>query len=117
MTAYKLYWVATAKIKPGKFEEATRWWREKGAPDVISEPWNVSLHAYAGQFRLAGEYEIEIWQGLENYAALDQMDAWYEEDPVRAKKKNDLWEESTEYFEWGPARLVGDWPESSMLPE
>jgi hypothetical protein len=117
MTAYKLYWVATAKIKPGKWEEATKWWREKGAPDLRSEPWNRSLRTYAGQFALSGEYEIEVWQEIENYAAFDKMDEWYEEDPVRAKKKNDFWQESEEYFEWGPARLVGDWPESSLLPE
>jgi hypothetical protein len=117
VTAYRLYWVGTAKIRPGKFEEATKWWREKGAPDLLSEPWTKSLHAYAAQFGLAGEYGIEVWQEIENYAALDLMDQWQIEDQARAKMKRDIWKEGVEYFEWGPARLMGDWPESSLLPK
>ena len=62
-------------------------------------------------------HAIEIWQELENYAALDKMDAWYDEDPTGAKKKLDLWKESYDYFEWGPARLMGDSPESGLLQD
>ena len=117
MAEYKIFLVGTAKIKPGKFEQATKWWREKGVPDILSRPWTKSLRCYAGQFGLGGEYDIESWQEIENYAVLDQMDQWLIEDPERAAKIRDIWQEAQEYFEWGPTRLMGDWPESSLLPE
>lgn len=118
MSAYRLYWVMNGKIKPGKYEEAAKWWRERGAPDMLSEPWTVSLHVYAGQFGLSGDHDIEVWQEIKDYAAFDRIDKWwFEDDPTGAKKKQDLWRESNEYFEWGPARLMGDWPESGLLPE
>ena len=75
MEAYKLYLVGTAKIKPGKFVEATKWWQEKGIPNILSRPYTKSLRCYASQFGLGGEYDIEIWQEIENYAAMDVMDA------------------------------------------
>jgi hypothetical protein len=117
MEAYKLYLVGVAKIKPGKFVEATKWWKEKGAPDILSHPWTKSLHCYAGQFGLGGKYDIEIWQEIENYAALDYMDTWIIEDPERAEENRKTWQEANELFEWGPNRLMGDWPESSLLPD
>jgi hypothetical protein len=117
MEAYRLYLVGTAKIKSGKFVEATKWWKEKGAPDLLSRPNVKSLQCYAGQFGLGGEYDIEIWQEIENYAAMDHWDAWIVEDPERAAKVRELWQEANELFEWGPNRLMGDWPESSLLPE
>lgn len=117
MEAYKLYLVGSAKIKPGKFVEATKWWKEKGIPEILSEPWTKSLRCYASQFGLGGEYTIEIWQEIENYAALDQMDTWIIEDPERAEENRKNWQEANELFEWGPNRLMGDWPESSLLPD
>jgi hypothetical protein len=117
MEAYKLYLVSTAKIKAGKFVEATKWWGEKGIPDILSRPYTKSLHCYAGQFGLGGEYEIEVWQEIENYAAMDAMDDWVIEDPERATQSIEYWKEANELFEWGPSRLMGDWPESSLLPE
>ena len=117
MEAYKLYLVGTAKIKPGKFVEATKWWQEKGIPNILSRPYTKSLRCYASQFGLGGEYDIEIWQEIENYAAMDVMDAWTIEDPERAAKNIEYWQEANELFEWGPSRLMGDWPESSLLPD
>jgi hypothetical protein len=117
MADYKLFMVGTAKIKPGKFVEATKWWKEKGIPDIKSRPYTESLRCYAGQFGLAGEYYIEIWQEIENYAAMDVMDTWIEEDPKRAQSTRELWKAADELFEWGPSRLMGDWPESSLLPD
>jgi len=114
MEAYKLYFVTTGKFKEGAVEDATRWWREKGVPDILAEPWTKSLRAFATQFRLGGEYDLEVWQEIENYAVLDQMDEWYAEDAERAKAKDALWRESFAYFDWGPSRLMGDWPESSF---
>jgi len=117
MTAYGLYFVRTAKIKPEKFEEAAKWWRERGAPELLSEPWTKSLHTYGLQYGLGGDYDIEVWQEIENYAAFDQMDERFVKDPAWAKQWDDLVKESVDYFEWGPAHLMGDWPESELLPE
>jgi hypothetical protein len=117
MEVYRLFLVGQAKIKSGKFAEATKWWKEKGIPDILSRPYTKSLKCYARQFGLGGEYDIEIWQEIENYAAMDQMDTWILEDPERAKKASELWKEADELFEWGPNRLMGDWPESSLLPD
>ena len=116
MEVYKIYLVGYAKVKPGKFVEATKWWREKGAPDITSRPWTKSLRCFAGQFGLGGEYDIEIWQEIENYAALDQIDKWLIDDPDKAAEVREIWKEADELFEWGPNRLMGDWPESSLLP-
>jgi len=117
MNEYKLYLVGYAKIKPGKFVEATKWWSEKGAPDTLSRPWTKSLKCFAGQFGLGGEFDIEIWQEIENYAALDEIDKWIIEDPKKAEEIREMWKEANELFEWGPNRLMGDWPESSLLPK
>ncbi len=117
MGSYKLYLVQTGKFKPGMWEEATKWWRETGDADLRAEPWTKSLQAYASQFGLGGSQDLEIWQEIENYAVLDQMDAWWEADQDRAKAKMDLWRGSLEFFEWGQCRLVGDWPESALMPD
>jgi len=117
MGTYRIFLVGQAKIKPGKFEEATKFWREKGAPDILSEPWTKSLRGYASQFGLGGEYGIEVWQEIENYAALDAMDNAVLNSPEEAQRKREIWKEAVDYFEWGPAKLMGDWPESSLLPE
>jgi hypothetical protein len=117
MAEYKLFMVSTAKIMPGKFVEATKWWKEKGAPDIKSRPYTKSLRTYAGQFGLAGEYSIEVWQEIENYAAMDAIDNWIVEDPKRAQKAIELWNEAADLIQWGPTKLMGDWPESSLLPD
>jgi len=113
MSNYKLYLVSTAKIKPGKFVEATKWWKEKGLPDLQSRPWAKSVKSYAVQFRLGQEYEIETWTEIENYAALDAMDNWVIENEEIEK----MWEEANDYFHWGQSRLMGDFPESSLLSD
>lgn len=114
MEAYKLYWVGRAKVKPGKYSEAVKWWREKGVPDILADPWTKSLKCYASQFGLGGEYTIEIWQEIESYGSFDQIDTDILENPDKYKKKQAMWDEANEYFEWGPNRLMGDWPESSL---
>jgi len=57
---------------------------------------------------------MEIWTELESYASFDEMDKFWEEDSDDAKKFGKVWKEANDYFEWGPTRLMGDWPESSF---
>ncbi len=64
MEKYKLYWVGQAKVQSGKLGEATNWWREKGAPNLLADPWTKSLKCFASQFGLGGEYTIEVWQAF-----------------------------------------------------
>ena len=113
MDLYKLYWVGQGKIRPGKFSEAIQWWTEKAAPDILSDPWTKSLKCYASQFGLGGEYTIEIWQEIESYGSFDEMDEFWVKESDASKKKLEIMKEGNEYFEWGPSRLMGDWPESS----
>jgi hypothetical protein len=114
MEEYKLYWVGQAKVKPGKHAEATAWWREKGAPGILADPWTKSLKCFAIQFGLGGEWSIEIWQEIGSYGSFDQMDKDIFDNPDKSKKKQSMWDEANEYFEWGPTRLMGDWPESEI---
>ena len=114
MQAYKLYWVGQAKIKPGKFAEAIKWWKEKAEPDILADPWTKSLRCYAVQFGLGGEYTIEFWQEIGSYGDFDKIDKFWEEGSKRTKEKIEISQEGNEYFEWGPSRLMGDWPESSI---
>jgi hypothetical protein len=97
--------------------EAQKFWREKGMPDILSDSWTKSVKCYAVQFGLGGEYAIEVWQEIENYAAFDRMDRSMIDNPEKSRQSWLIWKEGMEYFEWGPARLMSDWPESSGVPE
>ena len=77
-----------------------------------SAPGVKSARAYAVQFRLGGEYYLEMWIEKENYAAYDRMD----EDMFANPQKYAAIGEAQDLFEWGPARVMGDWPESQWLP-
>jgi hypothetical protein len=109
MEAYKIYHVSTAKIKPGKANEAVRWWQEKGKATYESSPGVKSAKAYGVQFSLGGDYGLEIWLEIENYAAYDRLDEDLEANP----QKYAAFGEARDFFEWGPARVMGDWPQSS----
>ena len=110
MGVYRLYHVWTAKSKPGKRGEAKKWWLEKGKPLLESVPGAKSVRAYAVQFGLGGEYGLEIWVEKENYAAYDRVD----EDALANPQKYAAWFEAQDVLEWGPSRLMGDWPESQF---
>ena len=112
MEVYRIYHVSTAKIKPGKEAEAVKWWQEKGKTMYESLPGVKSVKAYGAQFGLGGEYGLEIWLEMENYAAYDRIDEDLEANP----QKYAALREAQNLFEWGPARLMGDWPESHWSP-
>jgi len=110
MEVYRLYHVWTAKSKPGKRDEAKKWWLEKGKPLLESVPGAKSVRAYAVQFGLGGEYFLEMWVEKENYAVYDRVD----EDVLANPQKYAAWSEAEDVLEWGPSRLMGDWPESQF---
>ena len=111
MGKYRLYHVRTAKYKPGKANEAAKWWREKGKAMYESLPGVKSVRAYGPQFGLGGEYG-EIWIEIENYAVYDR---WDEDVLANPQKYATLRREEQDLVEWGPSRLMGDWPESQLL--
>ena len=113
MEEYRIYVVDTFKIKSGKTKEALKWWKEKGKAIIESSPGTKSLRTYAVQFGLGGEYDIEIWEEKENYASLDILDKDIDQNP----QKYSPFKEAQELFDWGPTRIMGDWPESVFIPE
>ena len=113
MEEYRIYVVDTFKIKPGKEKEAVKWWQEKGKALFESIPSTKSLRAYAVQFGLGGEYSIEIWAEVKNYAYFDLLDKDMEQNP----QKFSPIKEAQDLFDWGPTRIMGDWPESEFMPE
>jgi len=108
MGVYRLYYVGAARIKPGQGQAAARWWNEKGKAFFEAQPGTKSVRVYAVQFGLGGEYSLEFWSEIEDYASLDRLD----EDILANPRKYAAWLETQEILEWGPARLMGDWPES-----
>lgn len=113
MEEYRIYIVWTAKVKPGKTKETLKWWQEKGKDLFESSPGTKSVRTYAVQFGLGGEYNIEIWVEEENYASLDLLDKDMDQNP----QKYSPLKEAQGLFDWGPTRIMGDWPESVFIPE
>lgn len=111
MERYRLFHVSTLKSKPGKGSEAVKWWHEKGQAFMESLPGVKSVNAYATQFNLGGEYQYEIWAEIEDYAVYDRWD----EDTVAHPERYGPFFESSAYFDWGPARIMGDWPQSRLI--
>ena len=77
-----------------------------------SFPGVKSVKAYGAQFGLGTKFGLEIWLEMENYAAYDRIDVDLEANP----QKYAAMDESNDLFDFGPARVMGDWPESSWSP-
>jgi hypothetical protein len=111
---YRIYEVNTAKIKAGKGAAAAKWWHEKGKAAFEVSPGTKSLRAYAVQFGLGGGFQLEIWREIEEYGTYDRLD----EDMAAHPEKYAAFFEVTDVLEFGPTRLMGDWPQSQFsLPE
>ena len=114
MEPFALYYVATFRPKPGKRTEAAKWWREKGKAAWEAVPGIKSIRAFGRQFGLgAGEHSIEIWAEMENYAVLDEIDKDLDVNPGRYAFMGEL----GEYFDSGPARIMGEYPEAVWSPD
>ncbi len=109
---YKLYFVNTARVKPGKGAEAAKWWTDKGLPFYSKMPGVKSVSVFSGQFGLCGEYHLEFWYEIEDYSVLDRWDA---EMLAKGAQYAELAIESNELFEGGPNRLMGEWPGSMLI--
>ena len=113
MEEYRIYVVSTFKMKRGKEKEVVNWWQEKGKALFESIPGTKSVRTYATQFGLGGEYSCEIWAEVKNYAYFDLLDKDIEQNP----QKYSPLREAPDLFDWGPTRVMGDWPESMFIPE
>jgi hypothetical protein len=113
MEDYRIFFVATLKPRPGKSSDLAKWWEEKGRATYESMPGISSVKAYASQFGLGDEYGLEIWMEMENYGTLDRID----EDLVANIGKYAAFAETSELFEGGPARIMGEWPKSHWSAE
>lgn len=111
MEEYRIYEITTAKIKPGKSAQAVAWWDKRGIGVFKASPGTKSVRSYAVQFGLGGEYHLEIWREIEDYGSYDRLDA----DMLAKPEKYAAFLETTEFLEWGPTRLMGDWPQSQFL--
>lgn len=112
MDLYRIYFVGTARSRPGKASEASKWWREEGEPFYASLPGVKSLQTYAAQFGLGGAYNLEFWYEIDDYAVMDAWDKVMSEDPGKYGPK---FAKFAELFEGGPSRIMGDWPESRLV--
>lgn len=111
MEMYKIFFVGTARPRPGNESKAAKWWEETGQQFYESLPGIKSLQVFSSQFGLGEVYGIEFWYELENYAVMDQWDEVIASDP---KKFGPNFRRFNELFESGPSRLVGSWPESRL---
>jgi hypothetical protein len=110
---HRIYGVTIAKIKPGKGAAAVEWWHEKGKAGFEVSPGTKSVRAYAVQFGFGGEYQLEIWREIEEYGSCDRLD-----EDITAPEKYAAFFEVTDVLEFGPTRLMGEWPQSQFsLPE
>jgi hypothetical protein len=112
MEKYRIYEVTTARAKPGKSAAVVEWWREKGRAAYEVSPGTKSVKAYAVQFGLGGQYALEIWREIESYGTYDRLD----DDFMAHPDKYTAFADATDILEFGPARLMGEWPESQFSP-
>ncbi len=109
---YRLFYVQDVTIRSGAGAEALEWFRDYR--DLVRRfPGVKDTHAYATQFNL-GDRAIQIWNEIEDYGVLDRWDD-VDDDLTHewlafSKRSNDI-------VEFGQARLLGDWPGSSMYAE
>ena len=111
MGLYRLYYVSTARTRPGKSVAAGAWWREKGQAFYHSLPGVKSARIVASQFGLGDTFGHELWLEIENYQV---MDLWDQDMAANPQRYGPIFQEFNELFESGSSRLMGDWPESYL---
>jgi hypothetical protein len=109
---YRIYEVTSIRIKPNKGRDAVEWWHQRGKTAFETGPGTKSVSAYAVQFGFGGQYQLEVWREIESYGTYDRLD----EDLVSNPEKYTGFRETSDFLEFGPTRLMGDWPESQFTP-
>ena len=110
-SGYRLYYVTTYELIPGKAMDAREWYTQ-GRALWLRLPGVRSVDAYVQQFALgAASQQLEIWTEIDDYAVLDQWDGAAAEfgDEVVALAKI-----AAGCVRQGPARLVGDYMGSDV---
>jgi hypothetical protein len=110
---YRIYEVTSIRIKPTKGRDAAAWWRDRGQAGFEARPGTKSVRAYAVQFGFGGQYQLEVWGEIESYGTYDQLD----EDLASSPQKYAGFDGVSDVLEFGPTRLMGDWPESQFNPD
>jgi hypothetical protein len=111
-TRYRLFYVTTWQVLPGRNVEARAWF-DKAAALWQRLPGVRSMNAFVGQFELSPTTRtIEVWAEIEDYGVLDRWDDAMEElgDEVIA-----LGKKGAACVVQGPSRLVGDYVGSGVL--
>jgi hypothetical protein len=113
MDQYRLFEVTSIRIKPARGPQAAEWWRQKGKDAFGVRPGTKSVTAYAVQFGFGGPYQLEVWREIESYGTYDRLD----EDLLSSPQKYAGFDGIGDILEFGPTRLIGDWPESQFNPQ
>ena len=113
MEKYRIYEVTSIRIKPNKGKDAVEWWHHKGKAAFEAGPGTNSVRAYAVQFGFGGQYQLEVWREIESYGSYDRLDV----DLVSNPEKYTGFREVSDFLEFGPTRLMGDWHESQFNPD
>jgi hypothetical protein len=64
------------------------------------------------QFGFGGQYQLEVWREIEDYGTYDRLD----EDLTAHPEKYAAFLGVNDILEFGPTRLMGEWPESQFIP-
>ena len=107
---FRLFIVSTGKAKPGKADDLAKWFRDGGISSWEALPRTRGVDVYGVQFGLGGEFGIEIWSEVEDYATFDLTDQELLDNP----EKYSWFGELSELMDWGPTRIMGDFPASRL---
>ena len=103
-TSYRLFFVTTWWMTPGKYKEASAW--HEDALELWSRlPGVKGIASYVPQFSLSDDTRLEVWTEIDDYAVLDQWDAAMADmgDEFLA-----LGQKAADCVTQGPSRLMGD---------
>ena len=103
-TGYRLFYVTTWWMTPGKHAEADAW-HEEALKLWGRLPGVKNIESFVPQFSLGKETAMEVWVEIDDYAVLDRWDDAVGEmgDEYLA-----LSEKAADCVTQGPARLMGD---------
>ena len=108
-----LFHVFTLRARQGKGDALVTWWRETALDVFRSLPGIKSVRALQTQYLLGGEYDLEWWFELENWAGYDQVTQAFATNPQLGAALA----EQDSLVEFGPSRVVAEWPDPRFPPQ